>query len=98
MREFARCIAWALLAGAPALGFALFAGGGLQQADGPAAWVLFIVYAPYYLLVHARAGWPDAVFLAAVFAAQFLWFLAAAALVRRALRGKARWRARRAAQ
>ena len=98
MRELARSTAWALLAGAIALVFALFAGGGLQHADGPGAWLLFVVYAPYYLLVHARAQWPGAPFLPAVFAAQFLWFLAAVLLVRRAARGKARWRTRRAAE
>ena len=98
MREAARCIAWALLVGALALGFALFASGGLQHADGPGAWLLFVVYAPYYLLVHARLPWPDAVFVLAAFAAQFLWFLLGVAIVRRAARGKARWRAGRTAQ
>ena len=93
MREAARSTAWALLAGALALVFALFAGGGLQSADGPGAWVLFVVYAPYYLMVHARPHWPGASFPIAVFAAQFLWFLAAVVLVRRAARGKPRWRA-----
>ena len=98
MRETGRCIAWALLVGALSLAFALFAPGGLQQADGPGAWLLFAVYAPYYLLLHARMPGPDAALLAAVFAAQFGWFVAAVALARRALRGKARWRRRRAAQ
>ena len=98
MRETGRCIAWALLVGAVALGFALFAPGGLQQADGPGAWLLFVVFAPYYLLLHAGVAWPQTAFLIAVFAAQFAWFVAAVAVARRALRGKARWRGRRTAQ
>ena len=84
MRETGRCIAWALPVAAVALAFALFAPGGLQQADGPGAWLLFVVFAPYYLLLHARMPWPEAAFLIAVFAAQFAWFVAAVALARRA--------------
>ena len=98
MREAGRCIAWALLVGALALAFALFAPGGLQQADGPLAWLLFVLFAPYYLLLHARMPWPDAAFPVAVFAAQLIWFVAGVAAVRRAARGKPRWRARRAAE
>ena len=96
MRDLARSIAWAFLAGALALLFALFAGGGLQHADGPGAWLLFVVYAPYYLLVHARAWGPGAAFLIAVVVAQFLWFLVLVTAIRRFGRGKSRWRARRA--
>lgn len=86
MREAARCIAWTLAIGACALAFALFASGGLEQADGPGAWLLLAVYAPYYALVHARLNWPEAAFIVAVFAAQFLWFFLGVVAVRRLMR------------
>jgi hypothetical protein len=86
VREAARCIAWTLAIGACALAFALFGSGGLEQAEGPAAWLLLAVYAPYYALVHARLAWPDAALMVAVFAAQFLWFLLGVVAVRRLLR------------
>jgi hypothetical protein len=91
MRETARCIAWTLALGALALLFAMFGGSGLEHADGPRAWLLFIVYAPYYLLMD-RAGLPDALLAGAVFLAQFAYFLAAVAFLRSLARGKARWR------
>lgn len=98
MREARRCLAWALALGTPALAFALFAGAGLAQLEGPVAWMLFAVYAPYYGLVHALGDRPDAPFWVGVFVAQTAWFLALVALARRAARGKARWRPRRRAE
>ena len=86
MREAARCIAWTLAIGACAMAFALFASGGLEQAEGPGAWGLLFVYAPYYALVHARLHWPEAALMVAVFATQFLWFLLGVVAVRRVLR------------
>lgn len=81
MRELTRCIMWAIALGAPALLLAALAGVGLAQVDGPWAWVVFLVYAPFYLLGHAFSpessnALPDSAFEAAVFAAQFFYFLA----------------------
>ncbi|MEJ6024211.1 hypothetical protein [Ramlibacter sp. PS4R-6] len=98
MREAIRCLAWAFALGAGALAFALFAGAGLEHSDGPFAWLLVVVYAPYYALVHVfgdRGEWP---FRIAVFVAQAVWFFALVALVRRAAHGKPRWRSRGAAE
>jgi hypothetical protein len=99
MREFARCIAWTLALGTAALLFAMFGGGGLEHADGPQAWVLFSIYAPYYLLDHGTAPhWPGPLVMVAAFLAQFAYFLAAVAIVRSLARGKVRWRRRAARQ
>jgi len=93
VREFARCIAWTLGLGTLALLFALFGGSGLDHADGPRAWVLFSIYAPYYLLGHGTGPqWPQPLVLLAALLAQFAYFLAGVALVRFVARGKARWR------
>lgn len=87
MRELARCIAWAIGLGTPALVVAAFGGAGLAQADGWWAWLVFVVYSPFYLLGHAfsaesASSLPDSSFDAVVFAAQFLYFLLAVAAVR----------------
>jgi len=87
MRELARCIVWAIALGAPALLVAAFASMGLAQADGLAAWVVFLVYSPFYLLGHAFSAdsgdpLPATAFEAAVFAAQFLYFFVIVAVVR----------------
>jgi hypothetical protein len=82
--------------GAPALLVAAFAGVGLAQADGAWAWLVFLVYSPFYLLGHAFSAeahsWPDSAQDAAVFAAQFLYFLLIVAGVR--YLGRRRRRAR----
>jgi hypothetical protein len=80
MREFARCLAWALAVGAVALLLAVFAGRGLAQADGALAWLVLAIYAPFYFLGHAfsggsASGLTEASLDAAVFAAQFAYFL-----------------------
>ena len=79
MRELARCIAWTIGLGAPALLVAAFASTGLAQADGVGAWLVFLVYSPFYLLGHAFSpdsnhSLPDSAFDAVVFAAQFAYF------------------------
>jgi hypothetical protein len=95
MREFARCIAWTLALGTVALLFAMF-GGGLEHADGPHAWILFSIYAPFYVLGHGLAPyWPEPLVLVAAFLAQFAYLLAVVALMRLLARGKSRWRLRR---
>jgi hypothetical protein len=98
VREAARCLAWAFALGAGALAFALFADGGLEHSDGPLAWLLFVVYAPFYALVHAFGHRPDLPFLIGAFAAQFAWFLAVVVVARSVARGKPRWRRRGARQ
>ena len=87
MRELTRCIAWALAIGTAALLLAAFAEAGLAQADGVWAWAVLLVYSPFYLLGHAfigeRAASPAlSWFDAAVFGAQFLYFLLITAGVR----------------
>lgn len=86
MRELTRCIAWTVGLGALALLFAAFAAKGLAQVDGPWAWLVFLLYSPFYLLGHAFSSserqLADSTFEAAVFAAQFLYFLAIVAGVR----------------
>jgi hypothetical protein len=86
VRDAARSIAWTLAIGACALAFALFASGGLEQAEGPGAWLLLVAYAPYYGLVHARLHWPDTALVVAVVVAQFLWFFIGVVAVRRFVR------------
>jgi hypothetical protein len=91
MRELARCIAWALAVGAAALAVAAFAGTGLAQADGVWAWAVLLVYSPFYLLGHVFGAENShsprlSAFDAAVFGAQFLYFLAIVAGVRYAFR------------
>lgn len=76
-----------------ALLLAAFASKGLAQADGPLAWLVFVVYWPFYLLGHAFSSdssdlVPDSGFEAAVFAAQFLYFLTIVAAVRYLSRGR----------
>ena len=86
MRELARCIVWAIALGALALLLAAFGHIGLAQADGVLAWAVFAVYSPFYLLGHAfsadAAPWSDSGLDAAVFAAQFLYFLLIVATAR----------------
>jgi hypothetical protein len=88
MRELAKCIAWTIAFGAPALVAAAFAGGGLAQADGIWALIVFLVYSPFYLLGHAfspdaaQTALPESTFDAAVFVAQFLYFFMVVAAVR----------------
>ena len=95
MRELTRCIAWTLAIGAAALLLAAFAGVGLAHADGVWAWVVLLVYTPFYLLGHAfsaQKSWSPGLsgFDAAVFGAQFLYFLVITAGVRYLYRKKAR--------
>ena len=87
MRELTRCIAWALAVGTVALLLAAFAEGGLAQADGMWAWAVLLVYSPFYLLGDVFSGERAASpalsgFDAAVFGAQFLYFLVITAGVR----------------
>jgi hypothetical protein len=87
VRELTRCIAWTLALGAAALLVAAFAGRGLAHADGMAAWAVFLIYSPFYLLGHAfgtdSSHSPGvSAFDAAAFGAQFLYFFALVAGVR----------------
>ena len=96
-RELTRCIAWALGLGALAFAVALLVDKGLPQLDGVWAWIAFIVYAPYYLLVHlfqARlTSWhDDPAFTGAAVAAQLAWFFVVVAVVRMAWRRSRRVR------
>lgn len=98
MRELTRCIAWAMALGAPALLLAALAGVGLAQADGMWAWLVLLVYSPFYLLGHAfsadlAGSSADPAFEAAAFSAQFLYFLAIVAGARYLYRRKAGRRA-----
>ena len=98
MRELARCLVWTLALGAVALLLALFHGVGLAHADGPWAWVLLLVFWPHYLLAAVRGAGPGPANAPALFAAQFVYFLAVVFAVRRLRRGKSRWRSDRASQ
>ena len=95
MRELARCIAWALALGAVALVVAAFTSIGLAQANGLWVWAVLLVYWPFYLLgyvVGAETSYSPGLsaFDAAVFGAQFLYFLAIVAGVRFAVRKSGR--------
>ena len=86
-RELTRCIAWAFGLGLLACAFALLADLGLAQSDGLRAGLVFAVYAPFYLVVHAMhatlTGWQeDATLMAAAAAGQLVYFLGAVAAVR----------------
>jgi len=95
VRELTRCIAWSLAIGTAALLLAAFAEAGLAQADGVWAWAVLLVYSPFYLLGHVFSGEGAASpalsgFDAAVFGAQFLYFLVITAAVRYLHRKRAR--------
>ncbi|AMO24230.1 hypothetical protein GCM10027034_15680 [Ramlibacter solisilvae] len=99
MRELARCLAWTLALGALALLLAMLPGAGLEHADGPWAWGLLLAFWPHYLLGPGQGAGSGALHVAAIFGAQFAWFLAVVAAMRRLRRrGKARWRPGRAPQ
>jgi hypothetical protein len=95
MRELTRCLAWTLALGAVALLLAMFHSVGLAHADGPWVWLLLLLFWPQYVLGAPGAS-AGSIYLPAVFVAQFAYFLALVAAVRRLSRGKSRWRFNRA--
>lgn len=95
MREISKCIAWALGMGAVALLAAACSGNGPAQMDGVSAWLVFLVYAPCYLLGQVfvpefSAQTPGTSFMAQAVAAQFLYFFLVAAALRLWLRKRRR--------
>ena len=95
MRELTRCIAWTLGLGALLLLAAVMTGVGLAQMDGALAWLVFAMYAPFYLLGHTLGtqlsdSVHDPLFLAAAMAAQFMYVLFIVACVRAFARARAR--------
>jgi hypothetical protein len=95
MRELTRCIAWTLGLGALALAIAAAANLDLAHTEGARSWIVFVAYAPFYLLVHVfntdPADWlADTGFLAAALAGQFAYYLAVVAVIRWLWRRKRR--------
>jgi len=97
MRELTRCAVWTLCLGALALVSAAVMDVGVAQTEGASSWVVFAVYAPFYLLGHAfhadPSGWlHDPAFLAATISVQFFYFLALVGATRYLYRSRPRGR------
>jgi hypothetical protein len=87
VREFTRCIAWALGLGGLAFAAAVMTDASLAQSEGWRAWALLAVYAPFHLAVHllqsSAALWrEDMALTASAVVGQFLYYLAIVAAVR----------------
>ncbi len=86
MREFTRCLAWALALGMAALLFAVFGSAGLEHVEGPGAWLILVAYMPFYVFAHGVGSQPGALMMTVVVLAEFVYILAVVAVVRRLAR------------